>query len=64
MNMKLIDPESVIHVLEKKPVHTEVVITGRNAPEEILKVADYITDMGLKRHPYMKQIYARKGIEF
>jgi cob(I)alamin adenosyltransferase len=64
LNMKLVPVEDVTFMLVKKPPHTEVVLTGRNAPEEILKVADYITEMGLKRHPYMKQIFARKGIEF
>lgn len=64
MNMKLIDTEKVVQMVKEKPLHTEIVITGRNAPQEILDVADYITIMGLKKHPYMKQIYARKGIEF
>ncbi len=64
LNMKILPVEPVVKMVEDKPVHTEIVFTGRNAPEELLKVADYITIMGLKKHPYMKQIYARKGIEF
>ncbi len=64
MNKKLIDVVSVKKMLEEKPSHTEIVLTGRNAPEEILAAADYITVMTLKKHPYMKQIFARKGIEF
>jgi cob(I)alamin adenosyltransferase len=64
MNMKLLPVEKVLDMLASKPPHMEVVVTGRNAPPELLEVADYITEMGLKRHPYMKQIYARKGIEF
>ena len=64
LNMKILSVEPVLKMVEEKPVHTEIVFTGRNAPEELLKVADYITVMGLKKHPYMKQIYARKGIEF
>ncbi len=64
MNKKLIDIPTVKEMLRTKPAHTEIVLTGRNAPEEILEAADYITIMTLKKHPYMKQIYARKGIEF
>ncbi len=64
LNMKLLDVQTVLDLVEHKPTHTELVFTGRNAPEEVLKVADYVTIMGLKRHPYMKKIYARKGIEF
>lgn len=64
LNMKLLSLDPVVSMLEEKPAHTEIVLTGRNAPEEILRVADYVTVMSLKKHPYMKQIYARKGIEF
>lgn len=64
LNMKLIPEEIVVSMVKEKPMHTEIVITGRNAPDDLLQVADYVTIMGLKKHPYMKQIYARKGIEF
>lgn len=64
MNKKLIDVLSVKKMLSEKPSHTEIVLTGRNAPEEIIEAADYVTIMTLKRHPYMKNIFARKGIEF
>jgi cob(I)alamin adenosyltransferase len=64
MNKKLIDSTHVLGMLKNKPVHTEIVFTGRNAPEEILEAADYVTIMTLKKHPYMKNIFARKGIEF
>lgn len=64
MNKKLISPTHVLQMVEAKPAHVEIVFTGRNAPEEILERADYVTIMQLKKHPYMKGIYARKGIEF
>ncbi|MBM3282011.1 MAG: cob(I)yrinic acid a,c-diamide adenosyltransferase [Candidatus Diapherotrites archaeon] len=64
MNKNLINVSTVKKMLEEKPIHTEIVFTGRNAPEEILDAADYITIMTLKKHPYMKNIFARKGIEF
>lgn len=64
MNKKLIDSVHVLQMVKNKPTHTEIVFTGRNAPEEILEAADYVTIMTLKKHPYMKQIFARKGIEF
>ncbi len=64
LNMKLLPVNEVIEMVESRPTHTEIVFTGRNAPEELVSIADYVTLMGLKRHPYMKKIYARKGIEF
>ncbi len=42
----------------------EVVLTGRNAPDELLAIADYITEMKPLRHPYDKGIPAREGIEY
>ena len=43
---------------------TEVVLTGRGAPPELLAVADLITDMREARHYYAAGVSARKGIEF
>lgn len=64
LNMGLLDVQPVLDLIKNKPLHTELVITGRNARQEIMDVADYVTVMDLKRHPYMQKIYARKGIEF
>ena len=64
LNKNLVDVSAVKSMIAQKPLHTEIVLTGRNAPEEILEAADYITVMTLKKHPYMKNIFARKGIEF
>ena len=64
LNMGLLPVESVLEMIKNKPQHVEIVITGRNACQELMGVADYVTNMDLKRHPYMKKIYARKGIEF
>lgn len=42
----------------------EVVMTGRGAPEWLVDMADYVTEMKLIKHPYDEGIDARKGIEF
>ncbi|MEK6970213.1 MAG: cob(I)yrinic acid a,c-diamide adenosyltransferase [archaeon] len=64
LNMNLLPLPPILSMIEDRPPYTELVFTGRNAPEGLLGIADYVTVMGLKRHPYMKQIFARKGIEF
>lgn len=64
LNKKLLDLPPVLEMLKNKPMQVEVVCTGRNAPQEVMDAADYVTHMTLKKHPYMKGIYARKGIEF
>lgn len=48
----------------KLPVGTDYVLTGRPLCDEIREIADYITEMGMQKHPFEKGIQARKGIEF
>ncbi len=54
--------EEVLEVL-KKAKNTEVVFTGRNAPEWLIKRADLVTEMKMFKHPFQQKIPARKGIE-
>ena len=51
-------------LLEARPPTVELVCTGRGAPEELLAVADYVTEMKLVKHPMQRKLAARKGIEF
>jgi cob(I)alamin adenosyltransferase len=48
----------------EKPPQTHVCLTGRNAPEEILALADLATEMTLLRHPFRSGIKAQPGVEF
>ena len=58
-----IDKEMVMDFLNNKPKNLEVVLTGRNPSEELMEIADYITEMKKIKHPMDKGINARKGIE-
>ena len=51
-------------MLEKRAPETEVVLTGRGAPEEIIEYADLVTEMKLIKHPMDRGIPARRGIEY
>lgn len=42
----------------------EIILTGRNAPEEIVKIADIVTEMKKVKHYYNSGLPARKGIEY
>lgn len=64
MSWDLLKPEEVIDVLDKRPKNTEIVLTGRNAPEKIIEYADLVTEMKLVKHPFDKGTRARKGIEY
>lgn len=63
-NEQFICCKRAIEFLENKPPQLEIVLTGRNPKEEILKLADYVTEMKKQKHPYDKGIYGRKGIEY
>ena len=41
----------------------EVVLTGRDPGEELIELADYVTEMKKRKHPFDKGVKARKGIE-
>jgi cob(I)alamin adenosyltransferase len=56
--------EDVIRVLQTRPEHVHVVLTGRNAPEEIISIADCVTEMRDIKHPYRNGIPAQKGIDY
>ncbi|GAG44437.1 unnamed protein product, partial [marine sediment metagenome] len=61
---ELLDLKEVIQKIKGKPDNVEVVITGRRAPQEIIGIADLVTEMKEIKHPYQKGIEARRGIEY
>ncbi|MFC2140487.1 cob(I)yrinic acid a,c-diamide adenosyltransferase [Candidatus Auribacterota bacterium] len=60
---KLIDLNDLIALINEKPAEVELVITGRNVPEEIIDKADLVTEMKEIKHYYSQGVQARKGIE-
>lgn len=56
--------EEVLDCLKARPVHVSVILTGRNARNEIIDVADLVTEMREIKHPFKKGIPAQKGIDF
>lgn len=63
LNWKLIDLKEFLEFLKNKPENLELVITGRNAPKEVIEVADLVTEMKKVKHYYEKDVKSRKGIE-
>jgi len=61
---ELLDLKEVVEKLKGKPDNVEVVITGRRAPQEIIEIADLVSEMKEIKHPYQKGIEARRGIEY
>ncbi|MEI2805905.1 cob(I)yrinic acid a,c-diamide adenosyltransferase [Albidovulum sp.] len=57
--------EEVVEFLRtEKPAMTHVVLTGRNAKEELIEIADLVTEMTLVKHPFRSGIRGQKGVEF
>jgi cob(I)alamin adenosyltransferase len=56
--------EVVAFLKESKPPMTHVVLTGRNARQELIDAADLVTEMTLVKHPFRSGIKAQPGVEF
>jgi cob(I)alamin adenosyltransferase len=56
--------EEVIDTLRRRPQGLHVIITGRDAPQELIDFADLVTEMQEVKHPYKKGVKARPGIDF
>lgn len=56
--------EVVTFLAEEKPHMTHVVLTGRNAKEELIEIADLVTEMELVKHPFRSGIKAQIGVEY
>ncbi|MXN49626.1 cob(I)yrinic acid a,c-diamide adenosyltransferase [Shinella sp. AETb1-6] len=60
-----IDVNDVVDFLRtEKPYMTHVVLTGRNAKEELIEIADLATEMELLKHPFRSGIKAQQGVEY
>lgn len=54
----------VLEVLKSRPSDKHIVVTGRNAKEELIEIADLVTEMELIKHPFRSGVKAQAGIEF
>jgi cob(I)alamin adenosyltransferase len=56
--------EVVAFLRDHKPPMTHVCLTGRNAKEELIEIADLVTEMTLIKHPFRSGVKAQKGVEY
>ena len=59
-----LDIADILAVLKEKPAMKHVVITGRNAKDELIEFADLVTEMEAIKHPFRAGVKAQRGIEF
>jgi cob(I)alamin adenosyltransferase len=60
---KLIETKDLVEFIKIKPENVELILTGRYCPEELIELADLVTEMKEVKHYYQKGITSRRGIE-
>lgn len=64
INNGLILPGDVIKLINSRPDFMEIILTGRDAPQDIMDAADLVTEMREVKHYFNKGIPGREGIEY
>ena len=64
VNLNLISVDDVLKLVKAKPDDIDLVLTGNYAKEEVVEIADLVTEMKEIKHPFQKGIKAKKGIDF
>ena len=60
----LLQLKEVKKVVAQKPPELHLILTGRNAPHELIEIADLVTEMQEIKHPFSRGVAAQKGIEY
>lgn len=60
---QFISVDEILNMIKAKAERIEIVLTGRDAPSEIIKVSDLVTEMKNIKHPFERGIKSRDGIE-
>lgn len=61
---EILSPREVLRTIRARAKNVEVIMTGRNAPQEFLDEADLVTEMRIIKHPYDSGVMARAGVEY
>lgn len=64
LKLNLIKLEDVLDLIRSKPDDLHMVITGRDAHEKVIELADLVTEMKEIKHPFQKGILAQQGVDF
>jgi cob(I)alamin adenosyltransferase len=59
-----VDVDDIVATLRDRPARTNVIVTGRYAPDAVVEIADTVTEMVKVKHAMDEGIGARKGIEY
>lgn len=59
-----VDVTDIVSTIEHRPEHVNIIVTGRDAPDEIISIADTVTEMTEIKHAYAAGIRAKRGIDY
>jgi cob(I)alamin adenosyltransferase len=62
-DFNLISLDNILELVKTRPDKVEIVLTGRNAPQEVIDAVDLVTEMVEVKHYFTKGVIARRGIE-
>lgn len=64
LRLKLVDLEQVLEIIRRKPPLMHLVLTGREAPPEVIELADTVSEVREVKHAYQKGIEPQPGIDY
>ena len=64
LDVRLVEMQDVLEIIEHKPAKTHLILTGRNAKKALIDKADLVTEMREIKHPYQKGDLAQKGVDY
>ncbi|MDE1725761.1 MAG: cob(I)yrinic acid a,c-diamide adenosyltransferase [Thaumarchaeota archaeon] len=64
VNLGLVKLDDVLNLIKTKPSNVNLVLTGNHVKDEIIEIADLVTEMREIKHPFKSGIRAKKGIDF
>ena len=64
LQLKLVDLPQVLALIDSKPSLMHLVLTGRDAPPEVIQKAHTVTEMREIKHAYREEIEPQKGVDY
>lgn len=64
IDYKLVSTRDVSALIRAKPRHVELILTGRDAPRQLHRLADYVVEIKEIKHPFQRGIMGRRGVEY
>lgn len=64
VNLDLVSLSEVLNLIKSKPRELDLILTGNHAKNQVIEMADLVTEMKEIKHPFQQGIKARKGIDF